>query len=538
MYVLAERFLHGKRRSGDAGSHWRWGGRKQRERDAVTLDIDHAHSWFQTSRHDSSLSVLALDSLTRLSIAHERRQTFYLGVPVMTPLDPILFSILHHSVSNKTLRLDLAGVRTMISETLWSETLASSEGQLEQLCTLGNWVLYSSLVHFALPVVPSQGRTFFEIMHRCILHPNVYTQFFIKTGIYAPGEDPSNVAESEIASDAFILLCAMLSMTADGPESFLSWFWSHFEVLFTAASQAYTTYMARGGKFLMAENESCFSERAPGYELKKIRHVGLPDGPHIFKSLALLRILKERLALPIPSCPPLILPATALQRSTSIFVCGRALTLKERLAPPIPSGPPYISLATALQTAPSIFAFGSGPALKERLAPPIPSCPPSISPATALQTSPSVFASVSSLETKHKLRNERMTLPIPPCPPSISSATALQPSLSVFASVSSLEMEYNIRNERTTLPIPSCPRSMLPAIALQPAPSIFASVSTLELEHSLRSQLVSRNQTLKDPNDASRCTKKHIINNPQSRKCPQAVNRPLADIANLPLRAQ
>jgi hypothetical protein len=176
----------------------------------------------------------------------------------MAALDPALIAILHHSVSNKSLRLDISG--EMISPAIWTETLASSEGQLEQLRALGNWVLYSSLLHHALSVIPSRGPKFFEvtrsspscrprtqtrlanrqIITRCILHPNIYTQLLIKTRVYAADKDPFNVLEDQTAADAFVLLCAVLLKTA-GSKTFLSWFWKHFGALFIVADQAYTT---------------------------------------------------------------------------------------------------------------------------------------------------------------------------------------------------------------------------------------------------------------------------------------------------------
>ncbi len=75
-------------------------------------------------------------------------------------------------------------------------------------------------------------------MQRCILHRNIYAQFYVKTGTYAADEDPYNVREDTAAGD--VLLCAMLLKTS-GPDEFVSWFRKHFSGLFAAAEQAHTT---------------------------------------------------------------------------------------------------------------------------------------------------------------------------------------------------------------------------------------------------------------------------------------------------------
>ncbi|KAJ7773429.1 hypothetical protein B0H16DRAFT_149224 [Mycena metata] len=207
------------------------------------------------------------------------------------------------------------------------------------------------------------------MLNRRVLRPDVYTQLFIKTGIYAAEEDPFTVAQDQVAADAFVLLCAML-MRSNGPESFLSWFASHFGGLLVLFDQAYTTYMAHGGKYLAEQHARCFPRPAVGCILKSIPHAGLPNGPQILKSLALLRILKERLS------PPLI-------------------PLQHRLLPSIPptTPAPYVESTTTR-------------------AQPIPAASPaSISPTTAvLQTpllpSPVLFASFSTLEKEYSLRCE------------------------------------------------------------------------------------------------------------------------------------
>ncbi|KAF7336735.1 hypothetical protein MVEN_02108600 [Mycena venus] len=142
-----------------------------------------------------------------------------------------------------------------------------------------------------------------QIANQCILHTNFYTQFFIKTGVYAPDEDPFNVAEDTVAGNTFVLLCAMIWRTS-GPEFFLAWFQKHFTPLLNVLEKAYTTYMAYGVAYLEDKNQRCFPKPAVGCMLRRVPHVGLPD---VFKSCALLRVLKERL-LPSPvlrsSYPP------------------------------------------------------------------------------------------------------------------------------------------------------------------------------------------------------------------------------------------
>ncbi|KAJ6576627.1 hypothetical protein DFH09DRAFT_1361534 [Mycena vulgaris] len=220
----------------------------------------------------------------------------------MAELDSIFIAIVHHSVSSKKLRLDVSSA--MISDETWTETLASSNlAQLEQLRVLGNWVLYSSFVRHVLPAIPSHPQAFFEIVHRCILHLNVYTQFFIKTGIYAADEDPFVVAEDEVAGDAFILLCAMLIRT-NGLDWFLSWFLNHFKPLFVVVEEAYTTYMEHGSKFLVEKNRHCFPRPVAVCTRKKISPDGPPEGPLILKSIALLRVLRTRLTPQLPCTPP------------------------------------------------------------------------------------------------------------------------------------------------------------------------------------------------------------------------------------------
>lgn len=85
----------------------------------------------------------------------------------MVALDSILLAIVHHTVSDEKLRLD---IDNMVSQTTWTEALASSEGQLEQLRALGNWVLYSSFVHHVLPAIPLHPPAFFEVRIHSILH--------------------------------------------------------------------------------------------------------------------------------------------------------------------------------------------------------------------------------------------------------------------------------------------------------------------------------------------------------------------------------
>ncbi|KAJ7903400.1 hypothetical protein B0H14DRAFT_2664794 [Mycena olivaceomarginata] len=275
----------------------------------------------------------------------------------MAALDPALIAILHHSVSNKSLRLDISG--EMISPAIWTETLASSEGQLEQLRALGNWVLYSSLLHHALSVIPSRGPKFFEIITRCILHPNIYTQLLIKTRVYAADEDPFNVLEDQIAADAFVLLCAVLLKTA-GSKTFLSWFWKHFGALFIVADQATPhSTMARGSQFLREQNQCCFPEAVAGCTPKKIPHFGLPGGPlsmrilahpvpfpqccTVFKSLALLRRLEQRLT---PLCAP---PFPLNPRSNQPTISAPCCTLeKPHTAPAIPPQTTLLQQPTSL----------------------------------------------------------------------------------------------------------------------------------------------------------------------------------------------
>ncbi|KAJ7475966.1 hypothetical protein FB451DRAFT_263914 [Mycena latifolia] len=221
----------------------------------------------------------------------------------MAELDSVLIAIVHHSVSRKELQLDISGA--MISDTIWTETLAATT--LAPLRVMGNWVLYSSLVHHVLPTIPSRPPAFFEIMHRCILHLNVYTQFFIKTGIYAAEEDPFIVAEDEIAGDAFVLLCAMLLRT-NGSDWFLSWFGDQFRPLFFVVEQAYTTYMDHGSRFLAEQNQHCFpNPRVVSCAQKRLSPGSLPSGPRMFKSLALLRLLRKKLT---PSLTLSVLPCT------------------------------------------------------------------------------------------------------------------------------------------------------------------------------------------------------------------------------------
>ncbi|KAJ7455330.1 hypothetical protein B0H11DRAFT_2067686 [Mycena galericulata] len=224
----------------------------------------------------------------------------------MADLDFLLFAIIHHTVSSTNLRLTISG--DMISEQIWTEAFAASEGQVEQLRVMGNWALHSSLVHHVLPVIPFQSQSFFDVSHRFILHPNVYTQFFLKTGIYSAEEDRFDVAEDQVASGAFILLCALLLKTS-GPNAFLAWFWDHFHSLFVALEQAIDTYMTYGGRFLVDQNQHYFV-RAPAIYTRKMSHVGIPDGPPLFKSLALLRILRERLTPPVLPCTPSVLVVT------------------------------------------------------------------------------------------------------------------------------------------------------------------------------------------------------------------------------------
>ncbi|KAJ7030371.1 hypothetical protein C8F04DRAFT_1367346 [Mycena alexandri] len=292
----------------------------------------------------------------------------------MFALEPNLCAILHHSVSCKRLRLDISSAT--VSDAIWTETLGLSEGQLEQLRVLGNWALYSSLVHHTLSAIPAKGRhgdTFFQIMNRSVLHPNIYTQLFIKTGVYA-AEDPLTVAEDQVSADAFVLLCAML-MRSNGPESFLSWFGTHFGGLLVLSEQVYTIYMTHGGKYLAEQQARCFPSPAVECRLN-IPHVGLPNGPPILKSLALLRILKDRLS------PSLI-------------------SLQHRLLPCAPPIPPTTSAPYAKSTTTSVPRAQPIPAASVA----------SISPKTAvLQTpllpSPALFASVSTLEKEYSLRCE------------------------------------------------------------------------------------------------------------------------------------
>ncbi|KAJ7158625.1 hypothetical protein C8R46DRAFT_395713 [Mycena filopes] len=213
----------------------------------------------------------------------------------MIALESVLSAILHHSVSCKKLRLELSS--TMVSEAIWTETLGESttEAQLKQLRVLGNWTLYSSLVHHTL-FKSGHGDAFFQMVTRSILHPDIYTQFFIKTGLYAADEDPFTVEQDQVAADAFILLCAMLMRSLNGPQCFLSWFGTHFNGLFVLFEQAYTTYITHGVQYLADQYRHCFPRPAAGCRQKNVPHVGLPDGPPILKSLALLRIFKERMS--------------------------------------------------------------------------------------------------------------------------------------------------------------------------------------------------------------------------------------------------
>ncbi|KAJ7352322.1 hypothetical protein DFH08DRAFT_957124 [Mycena albidolilacea] len=206
----------------------------------------------------------------------------------MAALDPALISILHHSVSNKSLRLDISG--EMISPAIWTETLAP---------------------------------------------------------VYAADEDPFNVLKDQIAADAFVLLCAVLLKTA-GSKTFLSWFSKHFGALFIVADQAYTgtTYMARGSQFLREQNQCCFPAVA-SYTPKKIPHLGLPGGPLILKSLALLRRLEQRLTplcvSPIPSqpsfqpTPTISAPCCTLEKPQTAPAIPPQTTLLQQPPKPFPS---------------------------------------------------------------------------------------------------------------------------------------------------------------------------------------------------------
>lgn len=136
--------------------------------------------------------------------------------------------------------------------------------------------------------------------------------------------------------------------------------------------------MARGSQFLREQNQCCFPAVA-SYTPKKISHLGLPGGPlsmsilahpvpfpqccTVFKSLALLRRLEQRLA---PLC-----------------------------APPIPSQPSFQPTPTISAPCCTIEKLQTAPAIPQT---------------TLLQQppkpSPSIFASCSTLEKENILRSQ------------------------------------------------------------------------------------------------------------------------------------
>ncbi|KAJ7170836.1 hypothetical protein C8R43DRAFT_68680 [Mycena crocata] len=405
----------------------------------------------------------------------------------MATLDSVLFSIVHHSVSDKKLRLDLSD--SMISQTTWTETLASSQGQLEQLRVLGTWLQYSCLIHYTLPHIPSQPQQFFQIMQRCILHPNVYTQFFIKTGICAPDEDPFNVLEDGIVADAWILLCAMLLKT-NGPEFCLSWFKHHFEPLFLVIESAYATHIKYGTKFLIDQNQRCFPRPAAMHTLKRILPGGLTEEPMIFKSVALLRILRERLTPSFLPCGPPIPRNLPVNPATTHQPSSLSQPPKSSLVASLPCGLPIPPVKASSTQFPPL----SQPPKSSSLIPRGPPTGPVTPPATQL-------------------------------PPFLSQS-------SKFSIVASLPRAPPVPRDPLDIPpVPQRPQSLSP----QAKSSLFASLSTFEKEEHLRNELLSRRKR----DIAPRCRQaiRNINACPyQPKRCSQAVSKLLSDVGNMPLR--
>ncbi|KAJ7650131.1 hypothetical protein FB45DRAFT_887052 [Roridomyces roridus] len=205
----------------------------------------------------------------------------------MAQLYFILNAQIHLAVSRKDFGLHISG--DMIAPHSWTGLVAAQDCQLGHLFFIGNQALEFCFVQY-VHRLPPQMHAFSEIMKRCVLHPNVYTQLFLKTGVFALQEEPSNYETDRAASGAFVLLCAML-FTHLGPETFFFWFRNQFGPLFDTFVDVLSLYTCGG-----------HLTREPATRKKTLPSFGLSDGPSLFRSRTLLHMLKDRWTTPtIPS---------------------------------------------------------------------------------------------------------------------------------------------------------------------------------------------------------------------------------------------